>query len=87
MAGVDTMVGGPDGKGEIPEAVRAIKNAAENLDKKVDGLVTDGRRTLNVIERAVRNFDENPTRLIFGGGRPANPPAAQGQQRRQAQPQ
>jgi len=82
IAGVDNMIGGPDGKGDVPEAVRAIKSAAENLDKKIDGLVVDGRRTLNVIERAVRNIDENPSRLIFGGGKPGNAPAAQQQQRR-----
>jgi phospholipid/cholesterol/gamma-HCH transport system substrate-binding protein len=72
MAGIDAMIGGPEGKGEIPQAARAIRGVAENLDKKIDGLVTDGRRTFNVIERTVKNFDENPTRLIFGGGRPAN---------------
>ena len=58
--------------------MRAIKNTAENLDKKIDGLVVDGRRTLTVIERAVRNLDENPSRLIFGGGKPGNPPPAAG---------
>jgi phospholipid/cholesterol/gamma-HCH transport system substrate-binding protein len=72
VAGIENVVGNADGKGEIPEAARAIKNAVENLDKKVDGLVSDGRRTFNVIEKTVRNFDENPTRLLFGGGRPAN---------------
>ncbi len=82
IAGVDNMVGGPEGKGDIPDAVRAIKNTAENLDKKIDGLVSDGRRTLTVIERAVRNLDENPSRLIFGGGKPGNPPPAQPQQQR-----
>ena len=76
MAGIENVVGGKDGKGEIPEAARAIRSAVENLDKKVDGLVSDGRRTFNVIEKTVRNFDENPTRLIFGGGRPANTPGA-----------
>ncbi len=85
VAGVDNLIGGPEGKGDVPDAVRAIKSAAENLDKKIDGLVVDGRRTLNVIERAVRNIDENPTRLIFGGGKPGNAPPAQGQRR--AQPQ
>ena len=80
MAGLENAIGGPDGKGEIPEAARAIRNAADNLDKKIDTLVTDGRRTLGVIEKTVRNFDENPTRLIFGGGRPANPrPSRQAQ--------
>jgi phospholipid/cholesterol/gamma-HCH transport system substrate-binding protein len=79
MAGIDSMIGGPDGKGDIPQAARAIRSAAENLDRKIDGLVSDGRRTLGVIERTVKNFDENPTRLIFGGGRPAN---ASGSRRR-----
>ena len=78
------MVGGPEGKGDIPDAVRAIKSTAGNLDKKIDGLVSDGRRTLAVIERAVRNLDENPSRLIFGGGKPGNPPPARRTQRRPA---
>ena len=82
IAGVDNLIGGPEGKGDVPDAVRAIKNTAENLDKKIDGLVVDGRRTLTVIERAVRNLDENPSRLIFGGGKPGNPPPAQQQPRR-----
>ena len=77
LAGVDNLIGGPEGKGDVPEAVRAIKATAENLDKKIDGLAADGRRTLTTIDRAVRNFDENPSRIIFGGGRPATAPAAQ----------
>lgn len=72
MASIDNLLGGPDGKGDIPDTVRAIKAVAENLDKRMDSLITDGRRTLNVIEKTVKNFDENPQRLIFGGGRPAN---------------
>ena len=71
MAGVDNLMGGPEGKGAVPEAVRAIKATAENLDKRIDSLTADGRRTLNTIDRAVKNFDENPSRIIFGGGRPA----------------
>jgi phospholipid/cholesterol/gamma-HCH transport system substrate-binding protein len=86
VAGVDNLIGGPEGKGDVPEAVRAIKGAAENLDKRIEGLVSDGRRTLGVIERAVRNLDENPSRLIFGGGKPGNAPVQQQPQQRQAQP-
>ena len=71
MASVDRIMGGADGKGDVPEAVRAFRVLAENLDKKLDGLIADGRRTLNTVDRAVRNFDENPSRIIFGGGRPA----------------
>jgi phospholipid/cholesterol/gamma-HCH transport system substrate-binding protein len=77
MASVDRIMGGADGKGDVPEAVRAFKVLAENLDKKLDGLIVDGRRTLNTIDRAVRNFDENPSRIIFGGGRPATGGAQQ----------
>lgn len=85
MAGVDNLIGGPEGKGEVPNAVRAIRATAENLDKKIDGLAADGRRTLNTIDRAVKNFDENPSRIIFGGGKPATTsttPASGAPQRR-----
>lgn len=30
--------------------------------------MTDGRRTLGDISRAVNNLDRNPTRLLFGAG-------------------
>lgn len=73
MTGLDTAIGGPDGKGEIPEAARAIKSAAENLDKRIDGLATDAKRTLSTVDKTIRNIDKNPTRLIFGGGTPAFP--------------
>lgn len=48
---------------------------ARNSDKfsriltGLDGLVSDGRRTLGTIDRTVKNFDENPTRLLFGNRR------------------
>jgi phospholipid/cholesterol/gamma-HCH transport system substrate-binding protein len=74
LGNIDTLTAE---KGDVPEAVRAFKTLAENLDKKLDGLVVDGRRTLNTIDRAVRNFDENPSRIIFGGGRPAVQPRRQ----------
>jgi phospholipid/cholesterol/gamma-HCH transport system substrate-binding protein len=81
LVGADRVLGNVDTlmaeKGDVPEAVRAFKTLAENLDKKLDGLVVDGRRTLNTIDRAVRNFDENPSRIIFGGGRPAAAPRRQ----------
>ena len=32
-----------------------------------EALATEGRRTLAQIERAVKNFDRNPSRVIFGG--------------------
>jgi len=78
LASADRMLGNVEGltaeKGDVPEAVRAFKALAENLDKRLEGLIVDGRRTLNTVDRAVRNFDENPSRIIFGGGRPATSP-------------
>ncbi|MBX6426600.1 MAG: MCE family protein [Variibacter sp.] len=32
-----------------------------------EALASEGRRTLGELERAVRNFDRNPQRLLFGG--------------------
>ena len=38
--------------------------------------MSEGRRTLGDISRAVNNLDRNPTRLLFGGSpsTPAEPP-------------
>jgi len=68
MAGMENVIGGPDGKGEVPAAVRAIRVTAENLDKRIDVLINDGRRTLATIDRTINNFDKNPQRILFGGG-------------------
>jgi phospholipid/cholesterol/gamma-HCH transport system substrate-binding protein len=35
-------------------------------------LATDGRRAISTLEQAVRNIDQNPSRLLFGGA-PARP--------------
>ncbi len=37
--------------------------------------MTDGRRTLGDISRAVNNLDRNPTRLLFGAGNSNAAPA------------
>ena len=36
--------------------------------REFSAVVADARRTLAEIDRAVKNFDRNPSRLIFGGG-------------------
>jgi phospholipid/cholesterol/gamma-HCH transport system substrate-binding protein len=38
-----------------------------------EALAMEGRRTLTQIERTVKNFDRNPSRVIFGGGGGAVP--------------
>ena len=79
MLGLNTVAGGSSG-GELSAMVKAIKDLADDLDKRSGLLISDGRRTLSDISRAVNNFDRNPSRVIFGGSNnaaaPEPPPAA-----------
>ncbi|MCK1722699.1 MlaD family protein [Bradyrhizobium sp. 141] len=65
MVGLNTLAGGKDG-GELFQAVKSIRELADDFDKRSGALMTDGRRTLGDISRAVNNFDRNPTRVLFG---------------------
>ena len=85
MLGLNTLAGGKDG-GELFLTVKSIRELAEDFDKRSGALMTDGRRTLGDISRAVNNFDRNPSRVIFGGGSSSNnaqaaQPAPTGQKR------
>ena len=81
MLGLNTLAGGKDG-GELFQAVKSIRELADDFDKRSGALMTDGRRTLGDISRAVNNFDRNPTRVLFGASNssaqqpppPAEPP-------------
>jgi phospholipid/cholesterol/gamma-HCH transport system substrate-binding protein len=73
MLGLDALAGGKDG-GELFQAVKSIRELAEDFDKRSGLLMADGRRTLGDISRAVNNFDRNPSRVIFGGGSSAAAP-------------
>src|SRR5437016_150477 len=66
MLGLNSIGGGATG-GELAAMVKAIKELAEDFDKRSGALMADGRRTLADISRAVTNFDRNPSRVIFGG--------------------
>jgi phospholipid/cholesterol/gamma-HCH transport system substrate-binding protein len=78
VIGLENMTGGPDGKsGDINEAARSIKKLADNLDGRTDELTKyigqlakTGTRTLSTIDKAAKNFDANPSRIIFGGPPP-----------------
>jgi phospholipid/cholesterol/gamma-HCH transport system substrate-binding protein len=71
------------------QAVKSIRELAEDFDKRSGLLMADGRRTLGDISRAVNNLDRNPTRLLFGAGNsnaapaPAPTPAAATERKRQ----
>jgi phospholipid/cholesterol/gamma-HCH transport system substrate-binding protein len=76
--GLQNLTGGVDGKGgEINEAARSIRTLADNLDKRtaeitvgISKLTTSGTRTLTTIGTAAKHFDENPSRIIWGGSPP-----------------
>ena len=88
MLGLNTIAGGNAG-GELNLMVKSIRELAEDFDKRSGALMTDGRRTLGDISRAVNNLDRNPTRLLFGAGNSSQPaeaapppkPAPSGQKR------
>ena len=74
MLGLNTLAGGKDG-GELFLTVKSIRELAEDFDKRSGALMTDGRRTLGDISRAVNNFDRNPTRVLFGASNSSAQPA------------
>src|SRR5207253_8241616 len=75
MHGLNSLAGGKDG-GELFQAVKSIRELAEDFDKRSGALMADSRRTLGDISRAVINLDRNPTRLIFGPANASAQPAA-----------
>jgi phospholipid/cholesterol/gamma-HCH transport system substrate-binding protein len=74
MLGLNTLAGGKEG-GELFQAVKSIRELADDFDKRSSALMSDGRRTLGDISRAVNNLDRNPTRLLFGAGNSNAAPA------------
>jgi phospholipid/cholesterol/gamma-HCH transport system substrate-binding protein len=72
--GMQNLVGGKDGKsGEVTEAVRSIQSMSDTATRQLNALSSDAKRTLGTIDRAVKNIDRNPSRLLFGGGGEAAP--------------
>jgi phospholipid/cholesterol/gamma-HCH transport system substrate-binding protein len=74
MLGLNTIAGGNAG-GELFQTVKSIRELAEDFDKRSGALMSDGRKTLGDISRAVNNLDKNPTRLLFGAGNSGSAPA------------
>ncbi len=77
MAGMQKLAGGPDGDGQIGRAADSIRRLADDLDKQTtqfsntglkqfEAFAIDGRRTLAELQKAIRNIDQHPNRLIFG---------------------
>ena len=79
MLGLNSLAGGKEG-GELFLTVKSIRELAEDFDKRSGALMSDGRKTLGDISRAVNNFDRNPTRVIFGASNGAQQPTEAPQQ-------
>jgi phospholipid/cholesterol/gamma-HCH transport system substrate-binding protein len=75
MLGLDALAGGKDG-GELFQAVKSIRELAEDFDKRSGTLMSDGRKTLSDVSRAVNNLDKDPRRLLFGPSNAAAPAEA-----------
>jgi phospholipid/cholesterol/gamma-HCH transport system substrate-binding protein len=75
MLGLNAIAGGHAG-GELNLMVKSIRELADDFDKRSGALMSDGRRTLGDISRAVNNLDRNPTRLLFGAGNSSAPAEA-----------
>jgi phospholipid/cholesterol/gamma-HCH transport system substrate-binding protein len=74
MAGLDNLAGGPDGKGDIPEAVRSFKQLADNLDKRtaeitvgINRLTATGTKQIELLvtdgRRTLSSIDQAVTDL------------------------
>ena len=84
MLGLQNLIGGTDGNGQIGQAADSIRKLAEDLDKNTNEIAVglnqfsnsglkefqafavDGRRTLVELNKAIKNINDHPTRLIFG---------------------
>ncbi|MDP2409978.1 MAG: MlaD family protein [Pseudolabrys sp.] len=50
---------------EITAGISRLSGAGA---RQIEAVSSDARRTLSEVDRTVRNFDRNPSRLLFGGG-------------------
>src|SRR6201986_5245650 len=79
MLGLNWLAGGKEG-GELFLTVKSIRELAEDFDKRSGALMSDGRKTLGDISRAVNNSARTPTRVIFGASNGAQQPTEAPQQ-------
>src|SRR5574337_1028866 len=76
VAKINTLLGDGAGKAmitDISEAARSIRKLADSLSRfastglrQYEGLAVDGRRTLQDVDRAVKQIEKNPQSIIFG---------------------
>jgi len=79
MTGFEQLTGTDKKPGQISDTLKSFKTLADDVDQKtlkhLDTLIGDARRALATFDRAVTNFDRNPSRVIFGGGGSSSAPS------------
>jgi phospholipid/cholesterol/gamma-HCH transport system substrate-binding protein len=84
MDGLQNLIGGTNGNGQIGQAADSIRHLADDLDKNTNEIsagltqfsnsglkefqafAIDGRHTLAELNKAIKNINDHPSRLIFG---------------------
>ena len=73
VQGLLDQPGSKDMFNDVASAARSIRKLADNLDRftgtglqKYETLATNGQKTLNEINNAVRSLEKNPQQVIFG---------------------
>ena len=84
MEGMQNLMGGKDGNGQIGQTADSIRKLADDLDKNTNEIsagltqfsnsglkefqafAVDGRHTLAELNKAIKNINDHPSRLIFG---------------------
>jgi phospholipid/cholesterol/gamma-HCH transport system substrate-binding protein len=59
----------------VSEMANGLTRFSTSGLREWEKLAIDGRRAISTLEQAVKNFDQNPSRIIFGGA-PARPAGA-----------
>jgi len=56
----------------VSEMANGLTRFSNTGLREWERLAVDGRRAISTLEQAVKNIDQNPSRLLFGGA-PARP--------------
>jgi phospholipid/cholesterol/gamma-HCH transport system substrate-binding protein len=56
----------------VSEMATGLTRFSNSGLREWEKLAVDGRRAISILEQAVKNIDQNPSRLLFGGA-PARP--------------
>jgi phospholipid/cholesterol/gamma-HCH transport system substrate-binding protein len=65
LTNIDTVSGNLDKR--IAEITSGVNRFTASGSREIEALSGDARRALSELDRTLRNFDRNPSRVLFGG--------------------